>query len=991
MGSHLCGSKNNNNNGNNNSNLYSNNCTDNNDKNNKNISHKECHVIVKDLSSPSNNLSDLHKLCGDGKAKHLFVCKSTRCKLKNQFLARDRVVSSCTKRIYDCVTPSGSVYIDCNSANVIYLITCNNCGFQYVGETVQKLNKRFNQHRKGIKSPEKYGTCRILSNHFNEGLCKGESYTVQILEKLEGEGRTARGALDASITSKRKERELYWMMKLRTVFPYGLNDRIGDEFKNEDTHFAVGRRFPPLNRIRPRVSRGCLRKGKNSLTGSQFLDQLKDLLHGQLSEALYFIRIRVSSFKKKELKILADKVNQILTNSTDESKFIQWYSVVLDLIDTKLYKPKPVKVKKPVPSNICHVFFDNKGVEKINLPRILNDPSLSASIPLSANKFENPTVIYKLTHNIGSKIFNFNKFVSSLNIKDPEKDLSSLPCNCKDSPFIDKHHGHIMTGDLSIIKDSKLRELVSKGPKYREPRILDWSKARESINAGVKLCADTWCHKHKKNEVLLKDWVNSVMELVDQRITVLQSQDQKNKHSPTLKDPACVNSLQQLHSNYVITPIDKATGNVAVICKRFYAMVLFKELGICDASTTKTYKKFRTSIKTIINNQKKVLKNKFDLDVSTENECLPHIYWLPKMHKTPCKFRFIIAAPKCSIKPLNKVVTAILKLFFCQIQRYHQKSYFYSGVKTFWVVQNNEQILGNIRKLNKSCRAKRVSTFDFSTLYTNIPHKKLIDVLNELIEFCFKGREDKHIAVTKYGAKWVTDTSKYDLVFDMDKIKDALKYLMSSCFFTLGNLLFKQVIGIPMGSDPAPFMANLFLYFYENKWLTDLRKKDLPSARKFGNTFRFIDDLCAINDGGLFEKHYKDIYPPELELKKEHGDDRASFLDLHIKITEKQFQTCLFDKRDSFPFSIVRMPYRNSNIPSNMFYATLGSEVLRIGRATSHVDDFQKSTSSLLSRMKKQGAEHKSLSNVLKKMYGRHDVLHRFATNAKLFTKLFNV
>ena len=214
---------------------------------------------------------------------------------------------------------------------------------------------------------------------------------------------------------------------------------------------------------------------------------------------------------------------------------------------------------------------------------------------------------------------------------------------------------------------------------------------------------------------------------------------------------------------------------------------------------------------------------------------------------------------------------------------------------------------------------------------------------------------------------------------------------MSSCFFTLGNLLFKQVIGIPMGSDPAPFMANLFLYFYENKWLMKLKKQDLVSARKFGSTFRFIDDLCAINDESLFEKHCKEIYPRELELKKEHGGDRASFLDMDIKVAERKFSISLFDKRDAFPFSIVRMPHRKSNIPTNMFYSTLGSEVLRIGRTTSHLEDFLKSSSSLLRRMKNQGAENQAIGKVLRKMYGRHDVLHKFATNAKAFTNLLTV
>ena len=140
------------------------------------------------------------------------------CKLKKNFIARDKVVSSCTKRFYDCVTPPGSIYIDCHSANVIYLITCNNCSLQYAGETVQKLNNRFTMHRTGIKSPEKHGTCRILTGHFNEGSCKNSSYSVSILEKLEGNGHTKRKALDPSQTAIRKARELHWMLKLRTVF-----------------------------------------------------------------------------------------------------------------------------------------------------------------------------------------------------------------------------------------------------------------------------------------------------------------------------------------------------------------------------------------------------------------------------------------------------------------------------------------------------------------------------------------------------------------------------------------------------------------------------------------------------------------------------------------------------------------------------------------------------------------------------------------------------
>ena len=140
-----------------------------------------------------------------------------------------------------------------------------------------------------------------------------------------------------------------------------------------------------------------------------------------------------------------------------------------------------------------------------------------------------------------------------------------------------------------------------------------------------------------------------------------------------------------------------------------------------------------------------------------------------------------------------------------------------------------------------------------------------------------------------------------------------------------------------MGSDPAPFLANLFLYFYESKWITTTKKHDIHKARRFGNVFQFIDDLVAINDNGEFEKCYSDIYPPELELKKENiRYTEGKFLDLMINIRDDKFVISLYDKHNTFPFSIVRMPYLESNIPSKMFYSAFGSEILRFARNTSN-------------------------------------------------------
>ena len=98
-------------------------------------------------------------------------------------------------------------------------------------------------------------------------------------------------------------------------------------------------------------------------------------------------------------------------------------------------------------------------------------------------------------------------------------------------------------------------------------------------------------------------------------------------------------------------------------------------------------------------------------------------------------------------------LTKIFKLFYKQIEGSNNKSYFYSSVETFYVTQNNEEVIKSINKLNRRNSVKSMSTFDFSTLYTKIPHDKLLEVFNELIDFCFQGGKSKMLSVSGSDAR----------------------------------------------------------------------------------------------------------------------------------------------------------------------------------------------------------------------------------------------
>ena len=194
----------------------------------------------------------------------------------------------------------------------------------------------------------------------------------------------------------------------------------------------------------------------------------------------------------------------------------------------------------------------------------------------------------------------------------------------------------------------------------------------------------------------------------------------------------------------------------------------------------------------------------------------------------------------------------------------------------------------------------------------------------------------------------------------------------------------RQAIGIPMGIDPAPFWANLFLYQYEHRYMDILIAQDRVAARHFHSTKRFIDDLCALNDGNLFERVYKEIYPEELELKLEHSGNHGTFLNLDITIKNGKFIYKLFDKRDAFPFSIVRMPYLDSNIPESIFYSSLVGEFLRIARSTLLKLDFTNDARKLVQRMQKQGANKIKIRQNLYKIISRHlSDFTRFGTPSK--------
>ena len=127
-------------------------------------------------------------------------------------------------------------------------------------------------------------------------------------------------------------------------------------------------------------------------------------------------------------------------------------------------------------------------------------------------------------------------------------------------------------------------------------------------------------------------------------------------------------------------------------------------------------------------------------------------------------------------------------------------------------------------------------------------------------------------------------------------------------FIQFGTKLYRQVVGIPMDTNCAPLVADLFLFCYERDFmmsLSDDKQADVIDA--FNTTSRYLDDILNI-DYVYVDNMVSQIYPLELQLNKANtSDTETAFFDLHLSISKSVYQ--IYDKRDEFDFEIVNFPF----------------------------------------------------------------------------------
>ena len=869
-------------------------------------------------------------------------CDRVRCiTCKAGILCMD---NSVTNRITGDIFPltfTGS----CLTKNCVYVIKCKHsgCQFQYIGHTINHIASRVSQHKSSIL---RGGGCKVLRDHFTLIHDLGDISIMPI------------HLLPEDITLKDRESiEDSWILKVNTVFPYGLNVRVkkvgimDSEIDVITTKSNIYSKFDVV-----KISRGQ-RGGVSNNTSTACNFDVSSFFDSVMSGNVGFnnIRSQLCALKKKLLKLVYIKSISLLNDGIDSVLHRHFCLLVKDLSWFYLSRMGMSKSSKKRPSNYIVVKYVNKFVEYINFRKIFNNHEVQQAAPFKSTNLSVPIISFKYTPTIRSTVLNYKQ--TYFEILDP----SNISCNCTSSKFIDPHHQHIITGDLSIIENTKLRLLLSKGLNYRDQVPPCKKLAIKAIKDAVNIYADKMSQRYSIPIQTFSEWKIKILEHVQQQ---LEGRKNYNFNS-VLSDNDVISELNKLHQTFVFVSTDKAANNVTIMCKKLYVSLIQNELK------SSTFEHVDKTVDSIFTEHSEFM-NKYGIKMEDNNKKLPFLYITPKQHKSPIGFRFITSGNACTLQQLSVYLGICLKSMLHSAQNKSKYDHKFHNRNDFFIIDSNQPILDFIGRDRYAKGKKSIATFDFSTLYTSIPHAQLKDNLLKFVNRIFEFKDKLYIIPNLYTKKAYFSNNKGKSVgFNKEDLLNCLYYLIDNSYVIYDDIIYRQTVGIPMGTNAGPQIANVYLHVYEFEYVKSLIELgDESSLRKLRNIFRYQDDLISFNDEGLLNSSLDKIYPKEMVVNNTNiSPCKCSYLDLTISIFRNKYLVKLYDKRKDYKFNVISYPFLDGNIPTNQSYGVFISQLVRFSKINSTFKGFVDDTRELVKKLTKQGFLLAALRNKFFKFY----------------------
>ncbi|GBG86170.1 hypothetical protein CBR_g41074 [Chara braunii] len=499
---------------------------------------------------------------------------------------------------------------------------------------------------------------------------------------------------------------------------------------------------------------------------------------------------------------------------------------------------------------------------------------------------------------------------------------------------------HVITVDSSITDSPLLQGIIRAGLNHIPCMALDVEEA--SVELGN--CLDELFARVMELSDLNASTKSFLRRVIMKKAKAkMEKYKAKHRHvaAEPFEHPAVKRELKFITGRFLIWPTDKAPNTPAFVCKNFVRKLAFQRLSGPEFASISVPP---AVVIARIRGELSALPA-----LPTVPAALPYLMTVLKAHKGT--FRWITNTANTIISPAAEVCACLRRFLlplaqvFCQERSLEVEERYRVRPNLWWAIASVGEFHANLPE-----KVYSVFTADITRCFETIPTDGSEESLPAAVRFyvqCVmqirRERSSCHAIRIRFGQhggiwpSWEDNEQPEEegtLLFRERDICWLSDWCVANSVLRMGDYVWRQVKGIPMGLACSPIWCDI--YFFKYEYHAMMRLADTGNAHLipcFDCTFRYIDDLGAINNAviGSFlrkkgEREAGDpcwIYPEDfIEIKentalKEEGCGRiANFLSLTITVTSPiagSYATKRHDKRSGLGFSPCQFIRYKSN------------------------------------------------------------------------------
>ena len=325
-----------------------------------------------------------------------------------------------------------------------------------------------------------------------------------------------------------------------------------------------------------------------------------------------------------------------------------------------------------------------------------------------------------------------------------------------------------------------------------------------------------------------------------------------------------------------------------------------------------------------------------------------------KAHKDD--FRWITNAHDCIYSNIAAVLTSILKTCIEPLQiscmRLNKKIKLIFGIdiQSFWVINFQYELTINLPE-----KIYSIFSVDIKKCYECIPHNGddgLKKVMKDLITRAFVTQHATHISYSHLPNSYELGSWSHNnkMNFSLKETIEINEWLIDNSFVSMGTHIYRQKHGIPMGLACSPIWCNLYLHFFERRFIEKIAKaQNTNILMQFSSSYRYFDDLLLINclnphiyfntvSNGkesifqIYPKEFIKVYFSSTSFAKHYSSIygyKTQYLGMSFRIGNNK-KLRIWRTRKQQGFHVLRFIHRTANRPKNWAYKTILSQILPI-------------------------------------------------------------